>query len=133
MQSLRRALAGRPRIARWAAFAYWTLRPLTRVFSPSVVVEYASYVRDLIAYRSTPGAEKLTLLELRPSLGDRSHYTPVDGTYFVQDSWAARKVLSDRPALHVDVASSAGLVGILAQALPVVSLDIRPVPFGVPG
>src|SRR3990172_8528965 len=133
MQSLRRALVGRPRIARWVAFAYWTLRPLTRVFSPSVAVQYASYVRDLIAYRLMPGAEKLALLELRPSLGDRGHYTPVDGTYFVQDAWAARKALSARPGLHVDVGSSAAVVGILAQALPVVSLDIRPVPYGVPG
>jgi SAM-dependent methyltransferase len=116
-----------------AAAAFWLLRPLTGLLTLSVFRDYPAYLRDLRAYRALPQAEPIVIGDLRPSLGDRGKFTPVDGTYFQQDTWAARKILGRRPEVHLDAGSSALLVGILAQALPVISADIRPLPYGVPG
>src|SRR5688500_4581611 len=70
---------------------------------------------------------------MRPYLTDRTTVTPVEPTYFLQDTWCARKIAERRPANHVDVGSSAKSMGILAQFVPITFVDIRPVEIDLPG
>lgn len=62
-----------------------------------------------------------------PCLTDRTTFTPVEPTYFLQDSWFARRIAAQRPVRHVDVASSAKSMALIAQFIPVTLVDIRPV------
>ena len=71
--------------------------------------------------------------DIFPQLTDRTATTPVEPTYFLQDTWFARKIADRRPARHVDIASSAKSMALIAQFVPVTLVDIRPVEITVPG
>ena len=72
---------------------------------------------------------------LHPSriLDERTAVTPLDPWYFYQDCWAFRRVYETRPEWLLDVGSTALLVGILSQVVPVTSVDVRPLPVTLPG
>ena len=61
-----------------------------------------------------------------PCLRDKTSVTPVDITYFYQDTWAARKIFEMKPRHHCDVGSHAKTMGLLSQFVPVTMVDIRP-------
>ncbi len=65
--------------------------------------------------------------DILPCLSDRTATTPVEPTYFLQDTWFARKIAEQRPASHVDVGSSVKSMALVAQFVPVTLVDIRPV------
>ncbi len=65
--------------------------------------------------------------DILPCLSDRTKTTPVEPTYFLQDTWFARKIAEQRPASHVDVGSSVKSMALVAQFVPVTLVDIRPV------
>jgi SAM-dependent methyltransferase len=72
-------------------------------------------------------------IRLWPCLEDRNSVTPLDPYYFYQDTWAAKMIFKIRPKHVVDIGSTALLVGILSQFVPVTSIDIRPLPVTLPG
>lgn len=69
---------------------------------------------------------------LEPCLDDRTALTPLDPVYFLQDTWAARKIFELKPEHHHDVGSSAKTMGILSQFVPITMVDIRPLPLELP-
>jgi len=70
--------------------------------------------------------------KLAPCLNDKTTLTPLDPVYFLQDTWAARKIFELRPTHHYDVGSSAKTMGILSQYVPITMIDIRPLPLTLP-
>lgn len=64
---------------------------------------------------------------LYPCLTDRTALTPIEPTYFFQDTWAASKIFHLKPKHHYDVGSSVKTLGILAQFVPITMIDIRPI------
>lgn len=116
------------------------LRAVYRITSPilptslhRILWNYLLFFRDLWRYRSMPGAESIRWIDLYPCLYDRCPTTPLDLNYFLQDTWAARKIFEAQPKFHVDIGSTALLVGILAQFTRVCSVDIRPLKVELPG
>jgi hypothetical protein len=93
---------------------------------------FAAFARDLRRYRRMAPDQRVDVLDWYPCLFDRAVYTPVATEYFYQDTWAAGKVFAARPTAHVDVGSTALLVGILARFTKVVSVDVRPLPVTLP-
>lgn len=91
------------------------------------VVSFWGDYRALARDRSNPNFA-LTGRDFIPCLTDKTAHTPVEPTYFYQDSWAAGKIFRLRPAHHCDIGSSAMTVGILSQFVPTTMVDIRPVP-----
>ena len=89
---------------------------------------FRAHLRD---YRRQSGAG-IPYSDLLPQLWDWAGETPV-GYYFYQDVWAFQKVFQHRPTKHVDVGSTALLVGCMASIVPTVSVDIRPLKVGVAG
>ena len=71
--------------------------------------------------------------DIQPCLSDRTATTPVEPTYFLQDTWFARKIAEQRPTRHVDVGSSVKSMGLVAQFVPVTMVDIRPVEIELAG
>jgi SAM-dependent methyltransferase len=90
--------------------------------------EYRRYER-----LNAGGAFALRARDIQPCLTDRTATTPVEPTYFLQDTWFARKIAAQRPASHVDVGSSVKSMALVAQFIPVTLVDIRPVEIEVTG
>ncbi|MHA3098251.1 DUF268 domain-containing protein [Acinetobacter brisouii] len=59
-------------------------------------------------------------------------YTPLEPTYFFQDSWAAKHIFILKPKHHYDVGSSVKTMGILSQFTPITLIDIRPIELELP-
>jgi SAM-dependent methyltransferase len=64
---------------------------------------------------------------IRPYLTDKTKLTPIDPTYFLQDTWAAKKIFQNKPDHHYDIGSSASTIGIISQFIPVTMVDLRPI------
>ena len=58
---------------------------------------------------------------------DKTSHTPVEPTYFYQDTWLAQKIFALKPQRHFDVGSSVPTVGIISQFVPTTFVDIRPI------
>ncbi|WP_417550090.1 DUF268 domain-containing protein [Methylophaga sp.] len=70
--------------------------------------------------------------EYYPCLFDNLSYTPLEPTYFFQDSWAAKHIFDLKPQHHYDVGSSAKTISIISQFTPVTMIDIRPIELVLP-
>lgn len=96
---------------------------------------YARYWCERSGFKEVARRNGLVLppFSTYPCLKDRVSHTPVlDLHYFYQDSWGARQVARVKPALVIDVGSSATLLSAVSQFVPVVSVDIRPLPVEIP-
>ena len=87
---------------------------------------YTLYLIDIARYFSRHGSENLRLLNLYPCIDEKTSATPLDIGYFYQDTWAAGKIFNKKPKYHMDVGSTALLVGILSKFTKVCSVEIRP-------
>jgi len=86
------------------------------------VKEYKLYLR-----RNNNFNFKISSRYFYPCLIDKTTNTPVEPTYFFQDTWAVGKVFQIKPQHHCDVGSSVTTLGILSQFVPVTMIDIRPI------
>lgn len=91
------------------------------------------FLSDLRAYRRLAPAEAVHLSDLYPCLSDRVASTPFDPHYFFQGAWLSRRLVQNRPELHVDIGSSVTMVSVLSAQVPVVFVDYRPLQVEVPG
>ena len=71
--------------------------------------------------------------DLYPCLADATLKTGFDPHYFFQAAWLARKLAASRPAVHTDIASDVGMVGVISAFVPVEFLDIRPLDVALRG
>ena len=69
---------------------------------------------------------EISMRELYPCLLDKTKITPIDSTYFYQDTWASGKIFQNNPHAHVDVGSSVHTIGIISKFVPTTMVDIRP-------
>ena len=126
-------LHARPRLYRTARFLDRLAEPFAFQNPLGILARYGRFFHEATRYGGLSGAEPVRVADLYPCLGDKLPSTPVDPTYFYQDTWAARKLFASRPRFHVDIGSTALLVGVLAQFTRVCSLDIRPLTARVDG
>lgn len=78
-------------------------------------------------FRKSEINDKFKIIEWYPCLNDNTAYTPLDPTYFFQDSWAAKHLYALKPKHHYDIGSSVKTIGILSQFIPITFVDIRPI------
>ena len=101
-------------------------RPLVRTKILSGLAKYPSYLKDLRDYSKMEGAEPVRLRDTYPCLFDKTSTTHIDAHYFYQDIWAFKKIIQQKPKLHVDVGSNVKFVGFTAAITKVQFVDIRP-------
>jgi SAM-dependent methyltransferase len=102
-------------------------------FRPILLIKkYIWFVRQFKQLKVASGNEKFSKIEWLPCLFDNLTYTPLEPTYFFQDSWAANKIFNFRPSHHYDIGSSAKTMGILSQFVPLTMVDIRPINLELP-
>lgn len=113
-------------------FPFYTIR---NILSPSkeIISNGKSFIKkidwifkDLQQYMKLNPKEQIPEEKLLFCYKDKLETTPVDFYYFYQDTWLSKKIFEGRPSHHVDVGSTALLVGILSQYTKVTSVDIRP-------
>lgn len=102
-------------------------------FHPFLAIQqfswYFNQLNNLKKLGENPHFKKI---EYFPCLFDNLNYTPLDPTYFFQDSWAAKKIFDLKPKHHYDIGSSAKTIGILSQFAPITMIDIRPIELELP-
>lgn len=84
------------------------------------------FLANLRAYSRLPGAEPLDVIDTWPQLHDRTGVAPFDAHYYYVNGWAIRRILANRPTIHVDVASQIVFSSLLSAVMPTVFLDYRP-------
>lgn len=89
---------------------------------PRLAKFYSSYRK----YRHLVNAEKLSMSDFYPCIGDHTTTTPFDAHYFYQGVWAFRKTKESGVRSHVDVGSEIRWVGLLSTITKVTFVDIRP-------
>jgi SAM-dependent methyltransferase len=87
------------------------------------------YIRDAVSYsrRRPRHAFRILLRNCYPILNERTQSAgTLEGAYFHQDLWAARRIFHRRPEEHVDIGSRTdGFIAHLLAFMPVTVIDIR--------
>lgn len=91
------------------------------------------FFRDYVAYKKMPYSEPIHILDLKPSLHDHKTIHDLDAHYFYVNAWAMRRIISNRPSKHTDIASQAVFVGLLSAVMPVEYIDYRILRTVIPG
>ena len=109
------------------------VQPLLRLNLIKSLKVFLRFTNDLIKYQHTYSNTdkkiyKFKMVDLFPCYWDKTVNTPVEPTYFYQDTWAAGEIFKYKPSYHVDVGSSATTVGIISNFVPTTMVDIRPLP-----
>lgn len=100
---------------------YLSLKPLI------LFKQYCWYINQLHKLNKLGENKNFGEVVFYPCLFDNTSQTPLDPTYFFQDTWAAKKIFELKPNHHIDVGSSVKTLGILSQFIPVTLVDIRPI------
>ena len=109
---------------------YFLLQGTKRFLRFDTILLIKKYIWFFKQYRKFNNIEKnkrFNHTEFLPCLFDNLSYSPVDPTYFFQDSWAAKNIFKLNPKHHYDVGSLVNTIGILSQYIPTTMIDIRPI------
>ena len=117
--------------SRWLATARRCLRPLLPRSSPQALKSYIRFWKSYRDYSRLQGQPPCVWSDLDIQINDWHSTTPIS-YYFYQDTWAFHKVAQTPPAFHVDIGSTALLVGCFAALAPTISVDVRPLAASVP-
>ena len=102
-------------------------------FKPILLIkQYIWFLKQFKKFQNIADNNKFLKNEWFPCLFDNISYTPLDPTYFFQDSWAAKQIFELKPTHHYDIGSSAKTIGILSQFTPITMIDIRPIDLKLP-
>ena len=102
-------------------------------FKPFLLLkQYKWFFKELKLLEQQTNNEKFKTIEYYPCLFDNLSHTPLEPTYFFQDSWAAKHIFDLKPTHHYDIGSSAKTIGILSQFTPITMIDIRPIGLELP-
>lgn len=94
--------------------------------------QYLWFFKELRKLKELGVNNNFTKVEYFPCLFDNINHTPLEPTYFFQDSWAAKHIYDLKPIHHYDIGSSAKTIGILSQFTPITMIDIRPIELELP-
>jgi hypothetical protein len=111
----------------WRSLASRWLLPFVDPRRLGSLIRLPLFLIEWRAYRRRSG-ERVAAADLYPCLMDRTAQTPFDPHYFYQGAWIARKLAEQRPAAHVDIASSVLTVSVLSAFVPTTFIDFRPLP-----
>lgn len=112
--------------------AYRCVYPIVPHFSARVIRSYLRFWKTYFDYQKLQGKPPCHLRDLNIQIRDWSESTPLS-YYFYQDTWAFHKITQQKPCRHIDIGSTALLVGCLAAIAPTISLDVRPLVAKVAG
>jgi len=102
-------------------------------FKPLLLLkQFLWFFKELKNLKEQEKNQHFQKTEYFPCLFDNLSHTPLEPTYFFQDSWAAKHIFDLKPSHHYDIGSSAKTIGILSQFTPITMIDIRPIELELP-
>lgn len=102
-------------------------------FNPFLLIkQFSWFFGQLNSLKKLGKNPQFKTVEYFPCLFDNISHTPLEPTYFFQDSWAAKHIFDLKPIHHCDIGSSAKTIGILSQFTPITMIDIRPIELELP-
>ena len=117
--------------SKWKNFIYFCYRLIAPIFDPLKffrgIYGYCWFCADVIKYKMRGGRERIFTINLFPQVHDKTPLTPFEIHNFFQEPWLFERVMTNRPAQHVDIGSTYTLCGYLSKIIPTVFLDIRPI------
>lgn len=122
-----REILKKQRVVRNVCRMLTAVRPFFRLNIFLFVRRYIWFINEYFSFKILGENKNFKKIEWFPQLNDNLTYTPLDPTYFYQDSWAAKQLFKLKPKHHYDVGSSAKTIGILSQFTPITMVDIRPI------
>lgn len=113
-------------------YLLWSMSPFFS-FRPILMIKKAMcFLNQLRHFKRINNNENFKSIILSPCYFDKIDYTPVEPTYFFQDSWAAKHIFESKPTHHCDVGSSVKTMAIISQFVPITMIDIRPIELELP-
>ncbi len=109
---------------------YWLLTSMRAFFKFKLLVaikQFRWFLKEYRSYLVMAPNKNFKKIVWHPCLADNLTYTPLEPTYFFQDSWAAKHIFKLKLSHHYDVGSSAKTMAIISQFTPVTMIDIRPI------
>ncbi|MBN1126562.1 MAG: DUF268 domain-containing protein [Sedimentisphaerales bacterium] len=119
-------------IIRFAAETFWVnwtgiIRPWRLVKGTVITAVHYSHYKKM-------SKEVVSIYDLTPCCVDRTTISSrINDMYTYQDTWVARRIMERKPAVHLDVASSAPFLVMLSLFTEVMTVDIRPIQTNLPG
>ena len=84
-------------------------------------------MHDIYRFMKMGGKMKISPTYLFPVLDEKTKETRFDAHYFYHPIWAFNRILTNKPKLHIDVASDYRLSGYLSNFIATTFIDIRPI------
>ena len=86
---------------------------------------------SLLAYKQLTqekvyASDSIESIVLYPCIWDATSVTPIEPTYFYQDSWAFDLIVKAKPRSHIDIGSHHKYVALLSKVVPLTMVDLRP-------
>lgn len=103
------------------SFLQMTMNGLRGILSS--MANKRKFQQHLNRYTSMSPHENISLY---PCLNDWSNTTPIEPTYFYQDSWAFDLIVKAKPISHIDIGSHHKYVALLSKVVPLTMVDLRP-------
>jgi Caenorhabditis protein of unknown function, DUF268 len=111
-------------------------RWIKQIWDPIYTLEGISGLRnffiDYFRYKKL-SLEKVTIIDAYPQIHDRTEKSKFDSHYYYVNGWAFRKIIQDKPCLHLDIASQIIFSNLLSASIPTLFLDYRPLHVDLPG
>lgn len=78
-----------------------------------------------LTHEKTSPTESTESIVLYPCIWDATSATPIEPTYFYQDSWAFELIVKAKPISHIDIGSHHKYVALLSKVVPLTMVDLR--------
>jgi SAM-dependent methyltransferase len=79
-----------------------------------------------LAQEKASASDSVESIVLYPCIWDATSVTPIEPSYFYQDSWAFDLVVKAKPKSHIDIGSHHKYVALLSKVVPLTMVDLRP-------
>lgn len=94
---------------------------------PRTAARFVKYLNEFKTIKKGTGDRfPVEWKDAYPCLQDALTYTPFDQHYIYHPAWAARKLVSIKPKLHIDISSILSFSSIISAVVPVKFYDYRP-------
>jgi SAM-dependent methyltransferase len=93
---------------------------------PKTVARFFEYAGEFARFKKGSQRFSVNVADMYPCLHDKMKTTPFDEHYTYHPAWAARRIIANRPAYHVDISSILSFGTMLSSSVPVRFYDYRP-------
>jgi SAM-dependent methyltransferase len=107
----------------------WIIRTGKKILIryPQTILRFFQYLMEFREVKKQTGNRfTANWSDAYPCLQDKQKFTPYDQHYIYHPAWAARKLVTINPGMHIDISSILSFSVIISAVVPVHFYDYRP-------